>query len=247
MPRPAKAPISQASEQRAAAETILGREARQSRRKRETRARLLDAAMQLMAERGMEDVAINEITEAADVGFGSFYNHFESKEAIYVALVDQMFEDFADIQDSLVKDIADPAEAIAYCIRYALLRARRDPVWGQLLLREGYSAHSFTRGLGQRLLRDIKHGVEVGRLQAPDLFMSFVAVGGIVLAAIVAEQQAGSIDSPHSTMIQALGMQVGDIAERATVIVLTTLGIPPNEAMMIVQKPLPVTDGLGLA
>jgi len=39
-----------------------------------------------MAERGMEGVAINEITEAADVGFGSFYNHFESKEAIYAVL-----------------------------------------------------------------------------------------------------------------------------------------------------------------
>ena len=59
------------------------REPRGARRKRETRARLLDAALRLMAQKGMEGVAINEITEAADVGFGSFYNHFESKEAIY--------------------------------------------------------------------------------------------------------------------------------------------------------------------
>ena len=53
------------------------REARGARRRRETRARLLDAALKLMADRGMDGVAINEITEAADVGFGSFYNHFE--------------------------------------------------------------------------------------------------------------------------------------------------------------------------
>src|SRR5258708_39986734 len=59
------------------------REPRGARRKRETRARLLDAALKLMAERGMEGVAVNEITEAADVGFGSFYNHFESKESIF--------------------------------------------------------------------------------------------------------------------------------------------------------------------
>ena len=57
------------------------KEPRGARRKRETRARLLEAALRLSAERGMEGVAINEITEAADVGFGSFYNHFESKEA----------------------------------------------------------------------------------------------------------------------------------------------------------------------
>lgn len=246
MPRSSKTQTPRATEQSAAHEIIPEREARQSRRKRETRGRLLDAAMRLMAERGMEGVAINEITEAADVGFGSFYNHFESKEAIYDTLVNQIFEDFADIQDSLVKDVVDPAEAISYCIRYALLRARRDPVWGKLLLREGYSVRSFTRGLGQRLLRDIKYGVEVGRLQAPDLFMSFVAAGGIVLAAIVAEQQVGSADSPQSVIIQALGMQVGDIAERATMTVLTTLGVSPSEASVIARMPLPETNRLDL-
>ena len=61
----------------AAAAPDAQREPRGERRKRETRSRLLEAALRLMAEKGMEGVAINEITEAADVGFGSFYNHFE--------------------------------------------------------------------------------------------------------------------------------------------------------------------------
>src|SRR5262245_42665756 len=59
------------------------REPRGARRKRETREKLLRAAFRLIAERGVDGVAINEITEAADVGFGSFYNHFESKDAIH--------------------------------------------------------------------------------------------------------------------------------------------------------------------
>ncbi len=64
--------------------------ARAARRPAQTRnpLPLLDAAVQLMAEKGMEGGTINEITEAADVGFGSFYNHFESKEAIYAALLE---------------------------------------------------------------------------------------------------------------------------------------------------------------
>jgi Transcriptional regulator len=71
---------------RGPAQTAEGRQPRGARRKRETRARLLDAALRLMAERGMDSVAINDITEAADVGFGSFYNHFGSKEGIFTAL-----------------------------------------------------------------------------------------------------------------------------------------------------------------
>ncbi|MBV8047377.1 MAG: TetR/AcrR family transcriptional regulator, partial [Paludibacterium sp.] len=115
------------------------RESRATRRKRETRAKLLEAALALMADKGMEGVTINEITEAADVGFGSFYNHFESKEAIYAALTEWVFEAFADRLDRLVRHLEDPAEVIAVCTRHTLLRARREPVWGRFLLREGFS------------------------------------------------------------------------------------------------------------
>lgn len=94
------------------------REPRGARRKRETRARLLDAALRLMADRGMEGVAINEITEAADVGFGSFYNHFESKEAIYAALVSAVFEEFADSLDKLTEGLSDAAEIISVSVRH---------------------------------------------------------------------------------------------------------------------------------
>jgi AcrR family transcriptional regulator len=232
-PQPAAKPVTQSSSTR---------ESRNERRKRETRERLLDAALRLMAQKGMEGVAINEITEAADVGFGSFYNYFESKEAIYDTLVKQVFEDFGDALDRLVQDVTDPAEAIAYCMRHALLRARREPLWGQSLLREGYSLNVLSHGLGRRLLRDIGRGVAAKRLQAPDLFMSFIAAGGIVLAAIAAEQQVGSENSPQAALAKSLGLIVGDIPERAATIALTTLGLPPKEAAAIARKPLPVAE-----
>jgi AcrR family transcriptional regulator len=66
------------------------REPRGARRKRETRERLFRAAFRLLAERGVDGVAINEITEAADVGFGSFYNRFTSKEALHEALFEEV-------------------------------------------------------------------------------------------------------------------------------------------------------------
>ncbi len=53
---------------------------RLDRRKARTRQALIDAAVQLIAEGRGERASIQEITEAADIGFGSFYNHFASKE-----------------------------------------------------------------------------------------------------------------------------------------------------------------------
>jgi AcrR family transcriptional regulator len=50
---------------------------------------LIDAAKALFARQGVDNTRINEITDEADVGFGSFYNHFESKEAIVEAVLEE--------------------------------------------------------------------------------------------------------------------------------------------------------------
>jgi AcrR family transcriptional regulator len=218
------------------------KEPRGARRKRETRARLLEAALRLMAQKGMEGVAINEITEAADVGFGSFYNHFESKEAIYSALMDSVFEEFADAIDRLVRDVADPAEVIAISVRHTLLRARREPVWGQFLIREGFSARVLERGLGQRLLRDMQKGVAAKRLATQDPLATFISVGGTVLASISAELQFGSAQGPQATMVKALGFSGDGLGERIAEVVLKTLGLDAAEARAIAYRALPVVD-----
>ena len=53
---------------------------RMSCQREKTNKRLVNAALSVMAEKGLDAATINDITEAADVGFGSFYNHFSSKE-----------------------------------------------------------------------------------------------------------------------------------------------------------------------
>jgi AcrR family transcriptional regulator len=61
---------------------------RLDRRKARTRAALIRAAQTLIAE-GRTNVPILEITQAADVGMGSFYNHFETKEQLFEAAVEE--------------------------------------------------------------------------------------------------------------------------------------------------------------
>jgi AcrR family transcriptional regulator len=219
-----------------------GVEARGARRKRETRTRLLEAALKLMAEKGMEGVAINEITEAADVGFGSFYNHFESKEAIHAALTDWVFEEFADTLDRVAGALADPAEVIAVSVRHTLLRAKHDPVWSQFLIREGLSARALSRGLGQRLIRDISKGVMAGRFIVDDLLMCFASVGGTVLAAIALQLQFESLQEFESHPMLSLDTDSGHLGERTAAALLQTLGIAKAEALEIANRPLPAVD-----
>src|SRR6516225_8787809 len=86
---------------------------RSTRRRLETRARLVHAAREIMARKGVGATSIQEITDAADVGFGSFYNHFASKEAIAEAVMEEAIESFGDAADRIADVVADPAEVLA--------------------------------------------------------------------------------------------------------------------------------------
>ena len=64
---------------------------RHDRRRLETRARMLRALMKLLARKSLADVPIHEITETADVGGGTFYNHFTDRASIHGALTAELY------------------------------------------------------------------------------------------------------------------------------------------------------------
>ena len=222
------------------------REARGSRRRRETRGKLLRAAFDLMAARGMDGVAVNEITEAADVGFGSFYNHFESKDAIHAALVDQVFEGFADALDRALAGLDDPAEVMAASVRHTLRRARSDRTWARFLIREALSERMLQRGLGLRLLRDIRLGQSSGRFSGDDELVALLAIAGTTLTAISVEVQQGEAPAALAPELRRrLGLPSPDMPERVAAAVLTFLGVPVAEARRIARRALPPIDAVG--
>ena len=61
---------------------------RRSRRSAEIRERLFVAAVRIFAEKGFAETTVEDITNAADVGKGTFFNYFPSKEHILIAFSD---------------------------------------------------------------------------------------------------------------------------------------------------------------
>ena len=64
---------------------------RRARRQAEIRARLIEAGRGVFTQHGLDEATIAEITAAADVGFGTFYLYFPTKEALYRAVVGSGF------------------------------------------------------------------------------------------------------------------------------------------------------------
>ncbi|MBB5398796.1 MULTISPECIES: TetR/AcrR family transcriptional regulator [Paraburkholderia] len=232
-------PMKGSSPSNSGRESIAARSPRVARRQFETRLRLLDAAFELVAQKGMDGVTITEITNAANVGFGSFYNYFDSKEGIFAALVEWLFEEFAGTLDRLAAGLPDPAEAVAVSVRHTLLRAYREPVWGQLLIREGLSTRVLSRGLGQRLLRDTKRGISERRFMVADELMCVFSVIGTVVAGVAAELHFSGFSKQAVRARKTLRSRHDKFAESTAAMVLQAFGIKRAEAEKIARRPLP--------
>src|SRR6202795_4447315 len=89
---------------------------RLERRKTRTRAALVRAAQTFIAA-GKVNVPVLEITRAADVGMGSFYNHFDSKEQLFEAAVADVLHAHGAMLDRLTGAIDHPAETFAASFR----------------------------------------------------------------------------------------------------------------------------------
>src|SRR5215469_945992 len=69
---------------------------RRQRRSTETRERLFRAALGLFARKGFAQTTVEDITNAADVGKGTFFNYFPSKEHVLIAFSDMQIGKLQD-------------------------------------------------------------------------------------------------------------------------------------------------------
>ena len=197
---------------------------RQGRRRAQTRAKLVAAAGALFARQGVDNTRINEITEKADVGFGSFYNHFESKEAIVEAVLADTIAAQGAALEAVTAGLDDPAETVAVAHRYFVNLARTDPDWAWLLIRFNLSHNIALAALGPFAQRDLERGVSAGRFNVPDKRVALFASGGALLAVMraVLDGQAPKNAGRH----HAEG-------------VLRLLGLSPQDAAEVTGRPMP--------
>lgn len=80
---------------------------RQKRRVKATRLKLLNAAREMFAEKGFDSTTIDDITERADVGKGTFYYHFTDKEDLIADLVKAMMGELIENIDERCEDTVD--------------------------------------------------------------------------------------------------------------------------------------------
>ncbi|GAA1554253.1 TetR/AcrR family transcriptional regulator [Actinomadura kijaniata] len=162
-------------------EPSTGRPSRTDRRKARTRQALIDAARAVLAERGTAEVSIQQITDAADVGFGSFYNHFGGKDELFQAAVADVLEEHGRLLDELTAGLDDPAEVFAASWRLTGRLVHTHPQVARVLARLGLSYLDSDQGLAPRALRDIRRAVDAGRFRIDNPHVALAGAAGALL------------------------------------------------------------------
>lgn len=197
---------------------------RSSRSRENTRRKLIEAAFTVMSEKGIDGTAIADITEAADVGFGSFYNHFSSKSEIASAVFAHRARELAAVTDIIARTEPDAAVAAAYSQKAFLTRVIDDPVWGWFMIRAHIALPEVDAAFSQQCEEAVRRGQAQGRfsVQCVDTAVSVLLSGLIGVSRWILSGRA-----PRSAM--------NDTVE----CLLRMLGVPPEEALRLsrLKKP----------
>lgn len=129
------------------------RPGRRARRQAETRARILRAALDLFARQGFFATTIEQITEAADVGKGTFFNYFPSKEHALAGFGELQV---LKVQGALteLRQGAGPLRAVLRRLARVLAEEPgRSPSLGRGLLAALSSSESFLKVMRRHLAR----------------------------------------------------------------------------------------------
>lgn len=139
-----------------------GQTAGGSKRER-TRSALLDATVSVVAAKGMEAAKILDITEAAGLANGTFYNYFDDKESILreaaygiaLAVGRQLDEEMSGIGDAGRRVVTATTRFIEIVVR--------EPDWAHVLLGSAEVMPEMRKDIYRYLRSDIELGVEQGK------------------------------------------------------------------------------------
>ena len=194
----------------------IGRVVRRQRRNREA---LIRAARAVMGEKGVDAATMLEIAERADVGAGTVYNYFKSKDDLAIAVLERMMEDLGRRIEAVTNTFSDAAQVYAFGVRMVLEAATQDPRWRQLLNRSEVMADAMYRVMGPFAIRDLRLATEAGRFEMADpglvWKMAAHAIVGVGLAITTGELPASAINETVVRLLCMAGINARTASELA--------------------------------
>ena len=176
------------------------------RRKQRTRQDILRAAEKVLADKGLFDAKIADIAEAADIGVGTVYLYFETKEALTEAVVEDTVTRLKDTIDRARAQVDSVIEQVRVSTRALCRFAHANRAVFRVVFGRGGAYHDIVQRAQAMFAADIERtlteGVAQGvfRVTSPALAAQALVGMSTQLLAWWAEQDTASIDEVEATI-----------------------------------------------
>lgn len=112
---------------------------KQQEKSRQTMEELMSSAMALFSEKGFTQTSVAEITSRAGYAKGSFYRHWESKNQLFLQIIEQKLKQYRSARDKRIEDAQDLEEALRIIWDF-LETMVQDAQWAKVFLE--FTIHS---------------------------------------------------------------------------------------------------------
>jgi AcrR family transcriptional regulator len=200
------------------AEVIADHRTRVAAEKRERmRRRLIESAMLVFAEKGLDASVIDDVLAAAEVSRGTFYHYFRTNAELLAATSEELGNELLSAIESQIADFGDPAHRIAIGLRLYLHTARRYPLLAKFLSRPGFHIDSPSNRFYDYLPRHVLDGMRGGQFRTMPPDAALALIGGTGLMALLrlstSQTEEDFPDQVVAVILRGLGVQEDRIYE----------------------------------
>ncbi len=186
-----------------------------------TRSALLAAGFDLLVERPIDAIPIDEVVARAGVAKGSFFNHFRDKQAFAEAIATEVRLELEALVAAANEGITDPVARLARGLRVAADFALAQPKRSAVLLRSHGTSTAAAHPLNKGLKEDLEDACAQGLLHpdAKDVgVLYWLGLCQAVMAALVENpgsrsRNAALVNKVLSRGLTGLGVSTDRVAE----------------------------------
>ncbi|ALX16536.1 TetR family transcriptional regulator [Burkholderia cepacia JBK9] len=205
-----------------------------AQRRERMRARLIESAMLVFAEKGIGASVIQDVIAAADVSQGTFYNYFRTNEELLEAVTQELNDELLRLIETVVGAYEDPARRIACGVRMFLYAARAYPLLARFISAAGVHAVGPSSLIYVYLPVHIQQGLATGRFQGVTVELALDMIAGTALTTIHRFTENGEVAESPEQIVAAILRGLGVDGEEARRLVLDelTLVMPPETSLL---------------
>jgi AcrR family transcriptional regulator len=197
-------------------------------RRERMRIRLLESALLVFSEKGLDASSIEDIIAAAQVSRGTFYNYYQTIEELMVALLEVLGNELITVAEEATSKFSDPADRVSIGIRMLLRTVRAFPMLGRFVARVGIESRTQNVLAMRYAPRDVAACVEAGYFEMADIMMGVEFLSGIFTSAVYAMTTREGLPD--------------DYPEQITYHALLGLGFTKTKAKSLIKLPAPPMD-----